>query len=145
MRTDEDPIVVKESFKKDLETVWDAITETERMRKWFFEDIPEFKPVVGFEVEFDVKTGDKIFTHQWTITRVIPKKIIEYNWRYGDYFGDSFVTFELKKKNSSTILKLTHLTTEDFPANVPEFRRESCLSGWNYFIGERLKEYLKSL
>ncbi|MBD3205477.1 SRPBCC domain-containing protein [Candidatus Bathyarchaeota archaeon] len=145
MKTDEAPIIVKESFNKDLDTVWNAITETEQMRKWFFKDIPEFKPIVGFEVEFDVKTGDKIFTHQWKITRVIPRKVIEYNWKYGDYSGDSFVTFELKEEYNSTILKLTHLITEDFPADIPEFKRESCLSGWSYFIKERLKEYLKSI
>ena len=145
MRADEDPIIVEESFEKDLDTVWKAITETEQMREWLFENIPEFKTEVGFEIEFDVDAGERTFTHQWKITRAIPKKVVEYNWRYGDYPGDSFVTFELMEKNSSTKLRLTHVTTEDLPEEVQEFKRESCLSGWQYFIKERLKEYLKDV
>lgn len=143
MKKTEKPIIVEELFDKDLESVWYAITEAEQMRKWFFENIPVFKPIVGFEVEFNVETGTKSFLHQWKVTKVIPKKLIEYNWKYGGYSGDSFVSFELTKKNDWTKLKLTHVVTEDFQENVPEFERESCIGGWRYFIKERLKYYLK--
>jgi hypothetical protein len=37
---------------------------------------------------------------------------------------------------------LTVEVLEDFPDDIPEFRRESCIGGWNYFINHRLKEYL---
>ncbi len=30
----------------------------------------------------------------------------------------------------------------DFPDDVPEFERESCLGGRQYFIGQALKAYL---
>lgn len=34
-------------------------------------------------------------------------------------------------------------TIEDFPEGVPEFKRESGLQGWNFFIVQRLKNYLE--
>jgi len=32
--------------------------------------------------------------------------------------------------------------SESFPLDIPEFKRESCVEGWTYFIKKRLKEYL---
>ena len=142
MKKNEKPIVVEEKFEKDLTMVWYAITEVDQMRQWFFEEIPDFKPVVGFEVEFNVDAGEKKFLHQWKITKVIPEKLIQYNWKYGGYSGDSYVTFEIEEENNIRKLKLTHVITEDFPNDVTEFRRESCITGWNYFIKQRLKNYL---
>jgi len=142
MKKNEKPIVVEEKFEKDLTMVWYAITEVDQMRQWFFEEIPDFKPVVGFEVEFNVDAGEKKFLHQWKITKVIPEKLIQYNWKYGGYSGDSYVTFEIEEEKNITKLKLTHVITEDFPNDVTEFRRESCITGWNYYIKQRMKNYL---
>lgn len=55
-----------------------------------------------------------------------PKQAITYNWKYGGYPGDSFVTFELTDHDGSTTLKLSHRATEPFPEDIPEFKRESC-------------------
>jgi uncharacterized protein YndB with AHSA1/START domain len=144
MKRDEKPIIVEEKFENNLESVWNAITEIEQMREWFFENIPYFKPKVGFEVDFYVDTGERSFLHQWKVTRMIPQKVIEYNWKYGGYPGDSFVTFKVDREKYLTKLRLTHTVTKDFPVDVPEFERESCYSGWRYFIKHRLKEYLRA-
>jgi hypothetical protein len=32
---------------------------------------------------------------------------------------------------------------QSFPGHIPEFKRESCLAGWQYFIRERLKKFLE--
>lgn len=90
-----------------------------------------------------VVAGEKRFLHQWKITRVIHHKLIEYNWKYGGYQGDSFVTFELERENNVTNLRLTHTITQDFPDDVPEFERKSGYAGWQFFIKQRLKEYLR--
>lgn len=62
---------------------------------------------------------------------------------YEGYPGDSFVSFELSDEGDKTWLRLTHQVTESFPQDIPEFTRESCLGGWNFFIGENLKEFLE--
>jgi len=142
MKRADQPIIIEETYNKPVKSVWAAITEPEQMRKWFFNNMPDFKPEVGFEVEFDVEAGGRVFPDQWKITNVEPGKLIEYNWKYGGYEGDAYVTFELTKEGNSTSLRLTNIIVEDFQEDIPEFKRESCIGGWNYFIKERLKEYL---
>jgi hypothetical protein len=50
----------------------------------------------------------------------------------------------LTQDNNLTKLTLSVEVQEDFPESIPEFKRESCIGGWNYFINNRLKEYLKN-
>ena len=47
------------------------------------------------------------------------------------------------EQGDSTLLRLTHQMPEDLPDDVPEFTRESCQGGWEYFIKGRLKEFLE--
>lgn len=143
MRKDEKPIVIEQTFNASIETVWKAITEINQMRQWYFENIPDFKPEVGFETQFDVKSEDRTFRHLWKVTEVVSKRKITYNWKFDGYPGDSFVTFELFKKDNTTMLRLTVRVTESFPQDIPEFLRKSAVGGWTYFIEERLKIHLK--
>ena len=145
MRSSDEPIIVEQIFNTSINKVWDAITELGQMQQWFFENIEAFEPEVGFETQFEVKVEDRVFLHLWKLTDVLPVKRITYNWKYEGYPGDSFVTFELIEQNNDTKLVLTHKVVESFPSDVPEFSRENCSGGWNYFIGKNLKEYLEQL
>ncbi|MEW5923638.1 MAG: SRPBCC domain-containing protein [Candidatus Zixiibacteriota bacterium] len=143
MKKEDDPIIVEQTFKVSADKVWKSITEIDLMRQWYFENIPSFRPEVGFETQFNVTSEGRNFLHMWRVTEVVPKRKIAYNWKFKEYPGDSFVVFELSGKGDSTRLKLTVNVTEDFPENIPEFTRESCIGGWEWFIKERLKEYLE--
>jgi uncharacterized protein YndB with AHSA1/START domain len=143
MKKSEAPIIVEEIFSRDVKTVWNAITEADLMHQWFFENIPDFKAVVGFETQFEVTSGEKTFLHLWKIIDVIPLKKITYRWKYHNYSGEANVVFELFEENGMTKLRLTNIVIEDFPDEIPEFLRESCLGGWKYFINERLKRCLE--
>ena len=142
MKTSDPPIQVKHHFEQPVAKVWKAITELDQMTVWFFDNIPDFEAKVGFKTRFVVTSEDRTFIHLWDIVEVIPLKKIRYRWRYEDYQGDSFVTFELSEVKNQTILTLTTTIVEDFPEDIPEFKRESCQAGWNYFIKESLKNYL---
>ena len=135
-------IIVEQSFNVSLSELWNAITNVEYMRQWFFNNITDFKPEVGFKTEFPVKSGERIFTHLWQIVEVEPFKKLVYNWKYLEYLGNSFVCFELFKQKNSTLLKVTLKITKKFPADIPEFEIESGIQGWNYFIKNRLKNFL---
>ncbi len=137
-----EPIIVEQHFEKTMNVVWKAITEPDQMIKWFFENIPDFKPEVGFKTQFNVQSGEKNFLHLWEIIDVDQGKKIVYDWRYQEYPGIGKVTFELEEKNGQTVLKLTNEGLESFPKDIPEFTKESCVGGWTYFIKERLKIYL---
>ena len=130
MKAGDDPIVVQETFNADVETVWKSITEIDLMRRWYFDNIPSFKPEVGFETRFTVSSQGREFPHVWKVTEVTPKKRLAYDWRYDGYPGDSFVVFELFEQDSSTRLQLTCTVREDFPQDIPEFQRESGVAGW---------------
>jgi len=143
MKTTDKSIIVEQTFNQSIETVWNSITRVELMRQWFFDNIPAFESKVGFETQFNIATPNRNFIHLWRVTEVIPLKKITSNWKYEGYQGDSFVTFELFRENDLTKLKLTTKVVESFPEDIPEFKRESGLEGWNYFICKKLKEFLE--
>jgi len=145
MKKNDEPIIIEQSFNASIDTLWTSITDINQMREWYFKNIPSFEPEVGFETQFNVRSQDRNFLHQWKVTDVNPLKMITYNWKYENYPGDSFVVFELFEQDSSTMLRLTHQVTESFSEDVPEFLRESGVKGWRYFINKSLKNYLDSL
>ena len=136
------PIVVTQQFSVGLEDLWHAITQKDRMIQWFFENIPDFKAEVGFTTEFLVENEGRQFTHLWKITEVIPQQRIVYHWSYKEYPGEGLVYFDISPVDDRTKLTLTNHGLETFPGHIPEFSRESCEGGWNYFIKERLSAYL---
>lgn len=142
MKKIDDPIIVEQVFNKPIEVVWEAITEHNQMIQWYFDNVPEFKAEVGFYTEFDVKSGERNFLHKWSVREVIANKMIVYNWTYKDYEGSADTCFELFSKGESTKLQIKIIILEDFTDDIPEFKRESCIGGWEYFIKGRLKEYL---
>ena len=135
-------IIVEQSFNVSLHILWNAITNIKEMRQWFFKNIKDFKPEVGFKTEFPVKSGERIFTHLWHIIEVAPLQKIVYNWKYEEYAGNSLVYFELFEEKEGSMLRVTAEVTENYPDNVPEFEIESGIQGWNYFIKNSLKNFL---
>jgi uncharacterized protein YndB with AHSA1/START domain len=136
------PIIVEQIFRKSKEQVWKAITDPDEMREWFFENMPNFIPEVGFATKFNVNAGERQFMHIWKITEVTPYEKIVYNWKYENLEGNAFVKFEIFEQGSQILLRLTNIGLETFPQDIPEFTRESCTGGWQYFINQRLNEFL---
>jgi len=142
VKTTDPPVIVEQSFDAPIEKVWQAITDPAQLRNWFFGNIPDFKPEIGFATRFDVNSGERIFPHLWQVSAVVPQQQLSVNWKYDGFAGESCVHFELFKKNGRTTLRVTTEVVEDFDDAIPEFRRESCIGGWEYFIQSRLTEYL---
>ncbi|AFL83683.1 hypothetical protein Belba_1044 [Belliella baltica DSM 15883] len=138
MKKSEAPILVRETFDLSIELLWSYLTERELMIQWYFENIPEFQAMLGFETEFEVENEGRVFPHNWKVMAVTPFRKISYNWKYKGFAGDSTVTFELRDLGGKTELSLTHEVLEDFNDEIPEFSRASCQAGWTYFIKERL-------
>lgn len=143
MKITDEPIVVIQTFEVSIDRLWNAITDPVQMKQWFFENIEVFEPKVGFETSFIVTNEGRLFPHLWRITAVEPPIKITYNWKYEGYTGNSVVTFDISKHKNGSKLMLTHEVTENFPQDIPEFRRESCKEGWDWLIKKSLKECLK--
>ncbi|MFH2029455.1 MAG: SRPBCC domain-containing protein [Bacteroidota bacterium] len=136
-----DEIIVEQLFNTSVEKVWNAITEIDQMRQWYFENIPSFKPEVGFETQFNVQSNSRNFLHMWKVTEIVPLKMLKYTWSYEGYPGDSLVVFELFEQNSKTQLRLTLKILENFSEEIPEFTRERVVSLGGHTL---LKKVLKN-
>lgn len=119
----QEPFVIERVFNAPAHQVWEAITNKEQMKQWYF-DLPEFKPEVGFEFNFLAGEENKEYLHLCKVTEVIAGKKLTYSWRYDGYEGNSFVTWELFAEGDNTRLKLTHAGLETFPANNPDFAKK---------------------
>ncbi|WP_423148330.1 SRPBCC family protein [Rubrolithibacter danxiaensis] len=140
-----EPIVIERTFNAPVEKVWNALTDSQQMKQWYF-DIADFKPEVGFEFRFYGGTEEKQYLHICKILAVVPKEKLAHTWRYDTYEGNSEVIFELFEGDSpdETKLKLTHEGLDTFPRDNPDFAKESFMEGWNYIIGSSLKSFVEN-
>lgn len=138
-----DPFTIEKTLNAPAEKVWKAITDKEQMKQWYF-DIAAFEPIVGFEFTFSGQghKGEK-YIHLCKVTEVIVGKKLSYSWRYENLEGRSHVTFELFEEGDKTRVKLTHEGLETFPANNPDFAKESFADGWSYLIGKSLPAFVE--
>ncbi|WP_338733969.1 SRPBCC family protein [Mangrovimonas cancribranchiae] len=143
MKTTQPNVIVIQTFHLPKAVVWKAITNHNHMVEWFFHNIPDFKAEVGFKTAFNVKAPSRDFMHLWEIKEVLPEEKIVYNWKYKGFEGDSFVIFKLKEADGNSQLTVTTKVVKDFDDTIPEFKRESCEQGWNYFIKDSLVSYLE--
>ena len=138
------PFVIERTLNSPIAAVWAAITESERMKNWYF-DLPGFTPEVGYEFSFTGGPEDRQYLHLCKITEVIPGKKLAYTWRYDGYPGSSLVTFELFEEGNSTRIKLTHSGLETFGTDNPDLAPHNFAAGWNAIIGTSLPGYIDSL
>ena len=136
-----EPFVIERTYNAHAEKVWQAITDKEKMKQWYF-TLDEFKPEVGFEFRFEGGSKEKTYLHICKITEVIPGEKLTHSWQYDGYPGESYVTFELSPEGDKTRLKLTHAGLETFPKEK-DFARESFAKGWTHIIGTSLPGYLE--
>ena len=136
------PLVIERTFNAPIATVWNAITNKEEMKRWYFE-LQEFKPEAGFEFRFTVEHEGFIYAHHCKIVEVIPGRKLVHTWRYEGYEGDSLVTFELFEEGNRTRLRLTHEGLESFPKTAA-FAKTNFMQGWTHLLGLSLKEFVEN-
>ncbi len=139
----EGPIVIERTYLATSEKVWNALTDKDEMRSWYF-DLKEFKPELNFEFTFTgISEDNTSYLHHCKITDIIPGKRLEYSWSYDGYPGISYVRFELFPAGNKTLLRLTHRGLETFPAH-PDFARKNFFKGWTSILGESLLHHLEN-
>jgi uncharacterized protein YndB with AHSA1/START domain len=136
------PLVKEVSIKASAQSVWQAITDKDQMKEWYF-DLAAFRPEVGFRFEFPSNCEGENFYHICEVTEVIPGKRISYTWEYKDTPGTSTVTFELFEEAGGTKLVLTHAGIETFPQDDAVFGKNSFSSGWEDMICNALPAYIE--
>lgn len=135
-------IIIQQVFNHSKETVWKALTEVDQMKLWFFDNIPSFEARVGFQTAFNINAPSRDFMHLWKVTEVEENKKLVVSWTYADIPGEAFVSYLITETTNGCHLKLVNQGLENFPQDIPEFARESCIAGWTYFIKDKLLNYL---
>jgi uncharacterized protein YndB with AHSA1/START domain len=135
------PFVIERVYNAPIAKVWQAITDAKKMKEWYF-DLPEFKPVVGFEFSFTGGSEEKTYVHLCRVTEVIEGHKLAHTWKYEGYEGSSEVIWELFDEGDKTKVILTHIGLETFPP-LKDFARASFTAGWNHIVGISLKEYVE--
>lgn len=141
METKKEPFVIERIYNVSADKVWQAISEHEKLKQWYFE-FEDFKPEVGFEFVFYGGSEGKSFKHICVVTEVVEGKKLAYSWRYDGYPGNSIVTIELFPEGDKTRLKLTHEGLETF-SPIEDFKKENFAMGWTEIIGKILKEFVE--
>ena len=135
------PIIVESVFDAPVQKVWNAITDKQEMKEWYF-DLAEFKAEPGFEFNFVGGTEEHQYLHLCEVKEVIRERKISYTWRYENDPGESLVTWELSPEGDKTRLVLKHEGVETFASDNPDFDRKNFVQGWNDIVLNSLKNYL---
>jgi len=138
-----EPLVVERLLNAPIGKVWEAITDKDKMKEWYF-DMPEFRPEVGCQVRMvSGPPKGKSYMHLFVVTEVVPGSKITYSWAYEGYEGMSYVTFELFAEGGKTKIVLTHRGLETFPANNPDLAKHNFAAGWDQIINTSLPAYVE--
>jgi uncharacterized protein YndB with AHSA1/START domain len=136
------PVVVERSFNASSEQIWNALTNKDQMKQWYF-DIPEFKAIVGLEFTFAVEHEGTNWVHLCTVTDVKRNELIAYTWRYEGFAGNSHVKFEIIPDGKKTRLRITHSGLHTFPSDAKGLEKQNFQMGWSGFMDE-LEKFLNT-
>lgn len=137
-------ITSKVTLKKPAAKVWQALTDKQQMKEWYF-DIPDFELKKGAVFNFYEPGGANLFHHQCTILEIVPEKKFSHTWTHTERSkGVSVVTWLLSDKEGITDVTLEHRGTENFADAGSEFAPENYQMGWNGFMAV-LKNYVYGL
>ena len=138
-----EPIIVKEKLDAPVTKVWEALTDKDQMKLWYF-DIADFKAEPGFKFQFT--GGDKVkYLHLCKITEVVPYNKLSYTWAYEGQDAETHVHFNLLEEDKYTWVELVHEGVDALSKYGADFARENFIKGWKHIIGTSLKEVVETM
>jgi uncharacterized protein YndB with AHSA1/START domain len=133
------PFILEQVYNSPSREVWQALTDENRMREWYFPQLKKFKPIEGFDFIFS--NDGSPYQKEWRVTRVEDGRVLAHSWIYNGFPGSSEVTFELFEEGDKARLKLTHTGLASFP-NDAHFARHRFEDGWKQILDINLKNHL---
>ncbi len=138
------PVRINYLLNAPAEKVWQAITNKEAMKEWYF-DIPDFEMEIGRVFNFYEPGEKKQYHHRCEILDIIPHKRLKHTWTHPTHSNAvTEVIWELVvEEGNKTRVFLTHDGLEKLIDAGPDFTRENYLSGWHQIVGESLKNFVE--
>ena len=137
-----DIVKVEAVFDATKSQVWEALTNTEIMKVWYF-DISNFKLAIGSEFSF--YEGDKKeYLHEGEILKVEQNVVLQHTWKHPQQSkGSSIVTWEIEESGDDKVkVTLSHEGLENFADAGPNFAPANYEMGWNAIVKTNLRNYL---
>lgn len=142
MKPSDPPVIVEKFVEVPIEKLWNSVTDLAQMQEWFFGELTEFRPEIGFTTGFTVDHAGKSYIHQWKLTEVTAPSRMVIDWQYKDCDGRGLVEWDLASLEAGSTITVTNSIIEEFPRDDPAFARESCEEGWKYLM-DRLKSHVE--
>lgn len=137
-------IVLEKTYNAPISLVWQAITEEQHMRNWYFDFKGQFQLEIGHT--FDWYAGDlkdKQWLHRGEMLEIVPNKKLVHTWAYPGYAGKAIAYWELSEVDAATTkLNFRFEFAEPFDVNEPALVRDNFVNGWNELILNSLEQYL---
>jgi uncharacterized protein YndB with AHSA1/START domain len=138
-----EPIIVETIVNAQATVIWNALTDKEQMKKWYF-DLEEFEATKGFKFQFYGGTEDRQYLHLCEVVEVVTGNKLSHTWMYESVPIETTVTWELfAKDDDQTTVRLTHHGVEKFPADNKDFARENFVQGWTQIVKLSLKNFVE--
>lgn len=137
-----DIVKVEAVFDATKSQVWEALTNTEIMKVWYF-DISNFKLAVGTEFSF-YEGEKKEYLHEGEILKVEQNRVLQHTWKHPQQSkGSSIVTWEIDESEENKVkVLLWHEGLENFADAGPNFAPANYEMGWNAIVKTNLRNYL---
>ncbi len=137
-------VTVTETYNVPIEKVWQAITDKDKMKHWYF-DIPNFMLEQGAIFDFFEPGNDKKYLHRCQILSFESNKFLKHTWSHPDHSkGSSELLWELQETENGTQLTLTHTGLDSFSDAGADFAKENYHAGWKEILGKSLKNFLEN-
>lgn len=134
------PLIKEFNYDISIGKVWQALTDVDKMKEWYFPQLQKFEPIVGYKFQFD--DNSSVYQKEWVVTKVKDDRTLAHSWAYKGYPGSSEVIFDLFADENKTRLRVTQTDLESFP-NHPHFKRERFEWGWDNLLGQNLRQLLE--
>jgi len=128
-------------YNVPTEQVWQALTDADKMRVWYFPQLKNFKPIVGYKFQFN--DDDAEYQKDWIVTQVVEGTRLAHNWAYKGYPGSSEVIFDIFSEGDTTRLRVRQTDLDSFPKDS-HFSKERFEWGWDNLLGRNLKQLIES-
>ena len=137
-------ISIEAFFEVSKEKVWEAITNTDAMKVWYF-DISNFNLNISTKFSF-YEGGKKEYLHEGEVLKVEVNKLFQHTWLHPEQSkGSSVVTWKIDEVEGKTKVTLTHEGVENFADAGPNFTIANYEMGWNALVKTNLRNYLYNI
>lgn len=132
-------LIVKKLINASFQDVFDAWSQPEMLKKWFYPDKPGWKAISTLEFKVGghyrhemIHEMGQSFVHTGIYKEIVPHKKIVFTWN-SHAVTDTLVTVELKPMNGKTEVTITHELISD------EVERRQHQEGWHSCLSHLTK------